>query len=282
MTVRRAFGAAVLLTMSAAVGPRRATAQQTPEVGVRLVPDLLAVPRGATFHVAVRVVIPSGWHLGWVNPGASGLPTAIGWQAASGVHADSTAWPYPGVDSTDGVVMNVYRDTVVFVTAFHADSNVSVGPIGLRANLSWGICSTICIPQHRSMQLVLSAVTGAAQRSPPWQSLAAALARLPYADRHVHLRATVVRDSVRLQVTGLSRAASSGATVTFFPSTPGLLPVIATVHRVPSGMALSLPSSVLSEPRAPRLDGVLVAPGSWAPGGERRALAVAVGLAPAR
>ena len=258
--------------------PLAARAQAPPRVEVEAVPELSAAAPGGAFRVAVRLRIPDGCHLAWVNPGETGLPTTLAWRTPGGVTVGETEWPYPERDEAAGLVNHVYRGAVVVVTTFQVTPSFHAGAVTLRADLTWGLCGATCIRQTGGAELSLPVREGAADTTAAWRALAPSLAALPIADSRLAVQAAVRGDSVRLTIAGPPLARPGAATVTFFPLAGGTA-VVAPVRRAGRGLVVTLPRSA-AQARTGALAGVLVADRPWLTGSSRRALRVEASVPP--
>jgi thiol:disulfide interchange protein DsbD len=251
---------------------------QVPEVRISVVPEFTGVQPGGRLRVAVRLQVPEGWHIGWVNPGAGGLPTTITWRLPAGLRDGGTEWPYPETDETGGEVSHVYRGAVVVFSSFEAQQDAA-GPLDLSADLSWGMCKAVCVPQHRTVRVAVAAARGTTQRTSDWAEMEAARYRLPLRHTEARFAAKAGNGGIELTVTGLRGGPAPGTWVTFFPLEPRQGSVVAQAREAPGGIAVTLPGAAASGASADRLAGVLVAahpPGLPPP---VRALAVDVPIA---
>ena len=276
---RAAPGAVALSLPFALAAVLSATARaQAPEVEVRAVSEYAAVRAGGAFRVAVRLAVPAGWHIGWINPGAGGLPTTIAWHLPAGVTGGTTDWPFPETDDAGGDVSHVYRGTVTLFSSFRADSGAS-GILRLAADLSWGLCQAVCIPQRRSVSVAIPVTRGATLRTPEWTEAEAATRLLPMLERGAAVTATREDQGLRLAFTGLKAGPVTGSWVTFFPAEPRRPSVVAPVRRIANGVEITLPLAVLGDTSV-RVLGVLV--GAHRPGAPPPFRAIAVDAAVAR
>jgi len=266
-SLRRSLAAALALGVTGA-----ARAQAPPAVQAAAIPEFASVAPGGAFRVAVRLRIPVGCHISWVNPGQSGLPTTIAWQMPTGVSADETLWPYPERDETAGFVSHVYRGVAVVVTRFLVDSAFRGGAVALRADLSWGLCGATCVPQRETVAVTLPVRPRPVGPTAEWRALTPSLEALPAASTSLVVRAVALGDSIRLTIAGSPLDAPTSGTVTFFPQPSGVAVVVA-VRRWGCGVAVTLPARAFRS-RPSRLAGVLVADGPWLVGSRRRALAI--------
>ena len=244
-----------LTALLAALGP--AVHAQAPEVPVSAVPEFVAVRPGSAFRVAVQLQLPRGWHIGWVNPGASGLATTISWQTHKGAEARETAWPYPETDDAGGEISHVYRGAVVLFSSFAAAPGLSA-PLELSAELEWGLCRVQCVMQRRTLQISLPTTRGVMQRSPAWAEVQLAERSLPVAVPPGDVHVVLSGDSTAVTITSLSNGPAADSWVTFFPLEHGRS-VVAHLRRVAGGVAFALPVAVLTGAPAGHLLGVLVA-----------------------
>ncbi len=261
--------AACLAWAAALVAAARA---QAPAVTVSAIPEFAAVQPGAAFRVAVRLQVPAGWHIYWVNPGSAGLPTTLAWRVPAGVTAGATEWPYPETDDAGGEVTNVYRGSVVAFSSFAVASGVS-GRITLTAELVWGLCKVQCVRQTRSLQVTLPVTARRTERSTGWAEAEAATRFLPMRERGATLTAAAKGDSVRLVLAGLKAGPAPGSWVTWFPLEPGRPSVVAQVRGEAGGVVVLLPRPPADRTPA-HLAGVLVA--AHAPGSPPPVRAIAV------
>jgi thiol:disulfide interchange protein DsbD len=249
---------------------------QAPEVQIAVVPEFATVAPGGSFRVAVRLRIPDGWHIAWINPGQSGLPSRLTWHMPAGVSAGETEWPFPERDVSDGLVSHIYRGVTVVVTTFHAAAASRVGTAVLRGDLSWGLCAAVCVPQTRAVEVSLPIRSSHPEMSREWRELQADLEALPVQGPAVTLRGVARGESVDLTIAGLTLGPLRGATATFFPSESGAAVVVPI--RVAAGVVLvTLPSGVLGN-ASRRLAGVLVADRPWMVSSRRRALAIEIAV----
>lgn len=263
----RPLAAALALCVAAA-----ARAQAPAVVQVAAIPEVAAIGPGGAFRVAVRLRVPEGCHIGWVNPGQSGLPTTIAWQMPTGVSAEETQWPYPERDETAGFVSHVYRGVAVVVTRFTVDSSLRGSSADLRADLSWGLCGTTCIPQRETVALTLPVRPRPAEPAAEWRALTPSIEALPAVSTSLTVRAVALGDSVRLTIAGSPLIVLTSATATFFPLRSGVAVVVA-VRRRGRDVTLTLPTSAVRALPS-RVAGVLVADRPWLAGSRRRALAI--------
>jgi thiol:disulfide interchange protein DsbD len=268
--VTRAGGLACAL----AVAAMRAVSAQVPEVRVAAVSEFGAVRPGGAFQVAVRLDVPDGWCIDWLNPGTTGLPTTLAWIAPAGVSAGPVEWPFPERHVTGADVAHVLRGAVFVLTPFRVEPSARAGVARLRAELTWLLCSTNCIRQQRTASVDVRIGPGVAARTPAWSQVEAGAGSFPASGEGITVRAVAAADSVRLEITGLRGAPPEGALVTFFPAAAGRPAVVVPIQRAGGGVAVVLPATFVAGAPPGRLTGVLVGVLVRGPTVTSRALAV--------
>ena len=83
------------LTILLALLAFNAVAEPAPHVRVSLLSEVSSIAPGEAFDVLFTQDIDPGWHTYWINPGDSGDPPAIRWQAETGVVIGEFQWPRP-------------------------------------------------------------------------------------------------------------------------------------------------------------------------------------------
>ena len=269
------------LACALAVAALQAAHAQVPEVRVAAVSEFGAVRPGDAFRVAVRLDVPEGWRIDWINPGTTGLPTTLTWRTPAILSAGPIQWPFPERLDDDGEITHVLRGTVFVVTPFHVASAARTGAAELRADLEWLLCASTCVRQQRTVRVPVRIASGTAARSgaapsPAWNQVEAAAGSFPASGEGITLRAVSAADSVRLEIAGLRGAPPAGALVTFFPAAAGRAAVVAPIQRAAGGMAVTLPAAFVGGAPPGRLTGVLVGVLVHGPTHTSRALAVDV------
>ncbi|TKW66471.1 MAG: hypothetical protein DI616_10985 [Paracoccus denitrificans] len=92
---------------------------------------------------ALELVLEPGWKTYWRSPGDAGLPPEFEWKG-SNIGDVTFHWPAPEVITSDGVRTLGYHDRLVL--PFTVAPAVAGKPIGLSANVTFGLCENICIP----------------------------------------------------------------------------------------------------------------------------------------
>ncbi|HWA00313.1 MAG TPA: thioredoxin family protein [Caulobacterales bacterium] len=164
--------AAMLLCSVAAAEPFR-----TPHVEIELHAAQSAVAPGAPFQLVLRQKIIPGWHTYWRNPGDSGEATALTWRAPSGFAAP-LQWPTPEAIPYTVLVNYGYSGEVLYPIEARAPADAQ-GSMAFVADVSWLVCSDVCIPEQGQVALMLP-VAAASRDDPAWKPrIDAAIAALP-------------------------------------------------------------------------------------------------------
>lgn len=123
--------------------------------------------RGNRAQLLVTVLVDSGWHISWRNPGETGLPTRLTWSLPAGVRVVEETWPVPVIAHTPVGDTHTLEGDVPWVVDFRLDSARAAGQlIGL--TLRYGVCRDVCIPEQLTVQGVLPAQTDRREfRIPP-------------------------------------------------------------------------------------------------------------------
>jgi len=256
------------LACAFAFAAMRGASAQAPEVRVAAVSEFGEVAPGGAFRVALRLNVPEGWGIDWINPGTTGLPITLAWRTPAAVSAGAIRWPFPERREADGEVTHVLRGTVYVVTPFGVANDARPGTAELRAELTWLLCSTNCIRQQRSVSVPVwierkpsgrsPGTASPVAPSPAWSQVEAAAGSFPASAEGITLRAVAAGDSVRLEIAGLTGAPPAGSLVIFFPAVTGRAAVVAPLRRVAGAVAVTLPATFAAGASPGRLTGVLV------------------------
>ena len=160
-----------------------------------------AVAPGETFTVVLRQAINEGWHTYWRNPGDSGEPTQLTWQAPDGWRIGEIQWPAPEAIPFATLVNFGYEGEVLFPIELTAPATARAGDA---ANFSIEIyalvCADICIPETSTITFAVP-IAAQGRDDPQWAPrVAAAVATLPRRQTGIDARITA-GDPARLSVT---------------------------------------------------------------------------------
>jgi DsbC/DsbD-like thiol-disulfide interchange protein len=147
----------VLVAATLAIAAARpGLAASTQPVEAKAVVSSARVQAGTPFDVGVVLRMQPGWHVYWLNPGESGLPTTVRWTAPEGFSVGPLRWPVPRrFEQPGGVVGYGYADTVLLRATVTPPSAVPGGPVPLHAEVGWLACESLCIRGKTSLDLTL-------------------------------------------------------------------------------------------------------------------------------
>jgi thiol:disulfide interchange protein DsbD len=114
-------------------------------VHARLLTDA-TVPAGTTGRVGLHLEQDEGWHTYWKSPGAIGQPTDIVWTLPDGISVADHAYPVPQRFEDTGMVSFGYDGEVLLIAPITVDATVAPGTYPVKAEASWLVCKTSCIP----------------------------------------------------------------------------------------------------------------------------------------
>jgi len=174
------FSALLVLSVGFIMSTDSARAAATDWVGdgraaVRLITATDNVPVGSTLEAGLEFRFAKGWHGYWRTPGDAGIPPAVEWSASENISGEEISWPAPLRLVIDGLQNSVYENGVVLpVKLFLKQSHTSVR---IKASISYGTCSDVCVPLEAELTLALP--TGAGGTSAQSGLISSAQRRVP-------------------------------------------------------------------------------------------------------
>jgi thiol:disulfide interchange protein DsbD len=257
------FGAALAAVLPAAAPAGAGTADVPTAdelVSARLVAESRSVTPNTTLWVALHFQVKPGWHIYWRNPGDSGLAPAVAWNLPTGFRAGAIEWPAPHRFVTGGLANYGYTGAVALLTPITAPPALDpAGPIRLDADVTYLVCSEICIPGEAKLTLDLSGGNIPAVDPEAEPLFVAARAQLPR-PAPFDTRFSVGPKGYRLLLPASALAAFRQPTVEFFPFDGNVIDHAAaeTIEKRDDGIALVLARPGTATGEAPAtLDGVL-------------------------
>ncbi len=135
-------------------------------VAVRLISGVSAVGNEAVVPLGLEIKLKNGWHTYWRTPGPAGLPLQMDWSRsqteANNLGTATFQYPAPRRYSFYGLETIGYREHVVFpIEAVPAKAGKA---LNAEASVDFLICSSICVPKHFDLGLVVP--EGTAEPSP--------------------------------------------------------------------------------------------------------------------
>jgi len=141
-----------------------ATARAAPDpddlVKAELLSDSSAVKPGQPFTVGVALKLAPKWHVYWINPGETGLPTKVEFKLPAGWTAGPVRYPVPKEFVQPGDIAGYgYEDEVVLLATITpaTDTNVGGATEKIAARVSWLVCDPKqCIPGRANVQTTVT------------------------------------------------------------------------------------------------------------------------------
>ena len=154
---------ALSLCVTLAAGPALAGATAWQEIAPGVKARLISsdsVSNGASL-AGLELDMPGATNTYWRVPGESGIPTEFDFTGSTGITDPVVHWPFPQIADTGGYRDYIYRGPVVFPIALK-----TAGTGTLKAAITLGICSDMCVPAHAEFSLPLNSA-----KSDPAQSI---------------------------------------------------------------------------------------------------------------
>ncbi len=106
-------------------------------------------------RLGLQFSLEPGWKIYWRTPGEAGIPPVLDWSASQNLASAEMRWPVPHRFTLFGLDTVGYSGEVVL--PIHARAQDSDRPVRLEAQLTYLICSDICIPHEGAFSLDLPA-----------------------------------------------------------------------------------------------------------------------------
>lgn len=248
-----ALTAAFCTTLAAAptVAPTTTPALDENLVRLSLHPEHAAITPGGTVWIGVRMEIEDGWYTYWPGKNDTGGPSVVKPAGPEGVTFGDVRWPAPQRYLQPGDILDhVFRKSVTALVPVTAPADASVGAnLELTFDVSWMVCSSVCIPGDQIVTLSLPVASELPQADPNTSRIIAeSRARIP---RPVPTDERVVKfqwngPEVTLRVPGSYKIA-------FYPNVKSS--IVANIHHGGEAQADFLTLRTVGEPTL--LSGVL-------------------------
>lgn len=138
--------------------PLRAQSVETDNVTSELISDVIEFTPGQTFWLGLHQVVRPHWHTYWQNPGDSGEPTTIDWQAPDGFEIGSFLWPLPKRIDVAHLTNFGHEGEYVLLSQITAPADIAPGTsVTVNGHARWLVCEEICIPEEAELSITLTA-----------------------------------------------------------------------------------------------------------------------------
>ena len=137
--------------------------------------DLVATgdKAGPAYQAGLAIVMKSGSHTYWKQPGDAGVPPTLTFDGSNNVAKAEVLYPVPSRIVEDGLAAFGYVDRVLFPLLVTPIDPAK--PSTLHVEIAYAVCNKICLPVRGTAELQLPAKPSADARS----TVEAALARVP-------------------------------------------------------------------------------------------------------
>lgn len=148
--------------LSAAI-PGIAYAQAARHIDADLFAETRAPAPGQTVRIAFRMNPERGWHGYWINPGDSGLPASVEWEAPAGVRFTELRHPAPKLLDILGIASYVHEGPFSLLATMSVPDDLAPGTtLPISARLNWLACSdSLCVPESALLTTTLRVGDGA-------------------------------------------------------------------------------------------------------------------------
>ena len=215
-----------------------ASAAGPTHLAVSLVAESEAPAPGRSTRLALKFVPEPGWHGYWSNPGDSGLPPNVAWNAPGRISFGPPRHPAPELLKVAGMASFVHSGTHVLLVDMRIPKGVAPGTkLPISAKLEWLACTDrLCVPERAELALQLEVGDGrvASGNVALFRAASAALPKPAAADATY----LVEGSSLLLRLaSGIARPNNAR----FYPDQPGILDAAAqTARAAPGGVEIRL------------------------------------------
>lgn len=149
-----------------ATAAEAAPAEAAPRIDVGLVADVSRVAPGQEFVVAATFDIEPGWHIYWLNPGETGLPTRMVVSVPDGFEVGPLRYPGPVRFDSPGPVTSYGYEGATMLSARVVAPDQVAGAVEIAAEVSWLACKDACVQGSAEPSLVLEPATATEPSGP--------------------------------------------------------------------------------------------------------------------
>ena len=126
-----------------------------PLVRMSVEADVEVLHPGQTFNVVVRFTIEDQWHIYWINPGASGMPTDVRVELPPAFRVAPTRFPRPqSFPSPQGTTFGYEKSTALFLPVT-APAELENGTLRIPVAAAWLVCKGVCMLGSDEQEVVV-------------------------------------------------------------------------------------------------------------------------------
>ncbi|MFN4244413.1 MAG: protein-disulfide reductase DsbD domain-containing protein [Tepidisphaerales bacterium] len=132
----------------------------------RLAAETAYATPGRPVTLALTFTLAPGWHIYWLNPGDSGIPTQPTLELPQGWSAGPWQFPLPKTFTQPGGLVGYgYSDTVTLLVEVTPPDSFTSGDAELAVDTTFLVCETVCIPGRQRATVRVTAAGTDLQRS---------------------------------------------------------------------------------------------------------------------
>ena len=159
---------------------------------------------GQNMWLGLHIQHQKDWHTYWKNPGDSGLPTQLQWQAPAGWTVGDTHWPIPKKIRVGEMTNYGFEGKVLLAAPVTLNASARLSePSEVVLQANWLVCRQECIPQEGRFVLRIASQSSQAVHGPLFEAL---LRQQPQVLPLGASNAQVHTDQMALTFAGLPRA----------------------------------------------------------------------------
>lgn len=137
---------------------QKKTATQLVSVEIRA--DTRQITPGQEFHLAFVFDIEPQWHIYWINPGSSGIPTQIDIKVPEGFEVGQTLFPRPvpfgSSKSPEGLTYG-YEERAVLFVPIKAPLRLPSEDLSFKADIAFLVCKGKCFMGNVKRSIIIRA-----------------------------------------------------------------------------------------------------------------------------
>lgn len=185
-------------------------------VSAEIISDHKSVKTSDEFWVGVKFILKPDWHIYWLNPGDSGLPTEIEWNLPEGYEILETIYPAPEKIEFSGMANFGYHKETLIMTKLKSVKRMKNGAYNFTAKVKWLVCKEKCIPGNIELSSIIN-VNSKTVKSDQYEYFQKYINDLPLNKSEWAFRAQVHGDRIFLDLKKPEWAKEQITKVEFFP-----------------------------------------------------------------